>query len=246
MNYFYRNIKLNIIMKKLLLILTCLVLSLMTNAQSLEEIVKNYTKANKLDQVLNKKSIKITAKMSMMGMEMPMEIWMKNPNKIKTVMNMEGQTIIQSYDGEKGYSVNPMTGSTQPVEMTPEEVKQLLRNNNFENMLDKYLKNGQLEAAGEDVVNGKPVIKIKATIEPGLTSYLYIDKSDWLLVKQTMDMNQGGMPVTVETYPSDYKEINGVIMPMKTTTSMSGMEMVINFTNVEVDIPMDDSVFRLK
>jgi outer membrane lipoprotein-sorting protein len=218
----------------------------MINAQSLQEIVKNYTTANKLDQAANKKSIKITAKMSMMGMEMPMEIWMKNPNKIKTVMDMSGQKMIQAYDGEKGYTINPMTGSTQPVEMGPEEVKQLLRNNNFENMLDKYLKNGQLELAGEETVNGKPTIKVKATIEPGTVSYLYIDKANWLLIKQTMDVTQGGMPATVETYPSDYKEINGLIMPMKTTTSVSGMEMVINFTNVEVDIPMEDSIFKLK
>ncbi len=233
-------------MKKIYLILACLISSLMINAQSLNDIVKNYTTANKLDQVANKKSIKITAKMSMMGMEMPMEIWMKNPNKIKSVMNMNGQEIIQAYDGEKGYSVNPMTGSSQPVEMGPDEVKQLLRNNNFENMLDKYLKNGQLEVAGEEAVNGKPTVKIKATIEPGTVSNMYIDKASWLLVKQTMDVTQGGMPVTIETYPSDYKEINGLIMPMKTTTSVSGMEMVINFTNIEVDIPMDDSIFKLK
>ena len=233
-------------MRKLFLILTFLISSLMINAQSLQEIVKNYTTANKLDQAANRKSIKITAKMSMMGMEMPMEIWMKNPNKIKTVMDMSGQKMIQAYDGEKGYTINPMTGSTQPVEMGPEEVKQLLRNNNFENMLDKYLKNGQLELAGEETVNGKPAIKVKATIEPGTVSYLYIDKANWLLIKQTMDVTQGGMPATVETYPSDYKEINGLIMPMKTTTSVSGMEMVINFTNVEVDIPMEDSIFKLK
>ena len=233
-------------MKKLFLILSCMILSLMINAQSLQEIVKNYTIANKLDQVASKKSIKITAKMSMMGTEMPMEIWMKNPNKIKTVMDMSGQKIIQAYDGEKGYTINPMTGSTQPVEMGTEEVKQLLWNNNFENMLDKYLKNSQLELAGEETVNGKNTVKVKATIEPGTVSYLYIDKANWLLIKQTMDVTQGGMPATVETYPSDYKEINGLIMPMKTTTSVSGMEMVINFTNVEVDIPMEDSIFKLK
>lgn len=233
-------------MKRILFISTTLLISLIMNAQSLEEVVKNYTTANKLDQVANKKSIKITAKMSMMGMEMPMEIWMKNPNKIKSVMNMSGQEIIQSYDGEKGYSVNPMTGSSQPVEMSEADVRQLLRSNNFENMMDKYLKGGQLEVMGEEAVNGKPAIKVKAAVEPDVTSYLFIDKDSWLLVKQTMNATQGGMPVTIDTYPSDYREINGLIMPMKTTTSVSGMEMVINFTNVEVDIPMDDSIFKLK
>jgi hypothetical protein len=36
------------------------------------------------------------------------------------------------------------------------------------------------------------------------------------------------------------------MLPMKTTTSASGMEIVTTFTNVEVDIPMEDSVFKIK
>ncbi len=233
-------------MKKLFFIPALLAMSLILNAQSLEEIVRNYTEANKFNQIASRKSVRITARMSMMGMETPMEIWMKNPNKVKTVMSMGGQDIIQSFDGEKGYSVNPMTGSSQPVEMSPEEIKQLLGNNLFDNMIDKFLKNGQLELAGEDAVRGSPAIKIKATYEPGTTGYLYIDRESWHLVKQTMNLNQGGMQATVETYPSDYREISGIVLPMKMTTAVSGMEMIVTFTNVEVDVPMDDSVFRLK
>lgn len=233
-------------MRKIYFALTCFFLSFMINAQPIEQIVKNFSAANKLDQIAGKKSIKITGKMSMMGMDVPMEIWMKNPNKIKTVVDMGGQKMIEAYDGEKGYTINPMTGSSQPVEMTADQVKQILSKNNFQNMMDNYLKNGQLAVAGEDVVNNKPVIKIRVTIEPGSESYLYIDKESWLLVKQTMEITQGGMPVKVETYPTDYREINGVLMPMKSTSSVSGMEMVLSFTNVEVDIPMDDSIFKLK
>jgi hypothetical protein len=54
------------------------------------------------------------------------------------------------------------------------------------------------------------------------------------------------MDMTVESYPSDYTETNGVFLPMKTTTSTSGMEIVTTFTKVEVDVPIDDSVFKLK
>ena len=148
-------------MKKFFLIVGCFLSAVTINSQSLEEIVKNFTIANKLDQITSKKTIKITAKMSMMGMELPMEIWMKNPNKIKTVTNMGGQVMIQAFDGEKGYSVNPMAGSNEPVEMKPEELKQLMRSNSFENSLANYLKNGQLELAGEDAVNGKPAYRLK-------------------------------------------------------------------------------------
>ena len=74
-------------MKKLFLFTTCLLAAVMINAQTLDEIVKKYTEVNKLDKMSNFKTLKITASMSMMGQEMPLEMWMKNPNKIRTVTN---------------------------------------------------------------------------------------------------------------------------------------------------------------
>jgi outer membrane lipoprotein-sorting protein len=233
-------------MKKLFLFTACLFLAVAVSAQSLEEIVKKYSTANKLDQIAGKQTIKITATMSMMGMDMPMEMWMKKPNKIKTVTNMGGQEMIQVFDGEKGYSVNPMTGSTDPVEMSSEQVADVQRNNLFQNYMDNYLKNGLLALEGEDSVNGKPAFKIKATLGSGTTANLFIDKDSYLLVKTTTDINQGGMAMTLEAVPSEYADNNGVFLPMKTTTTVSGMEIVTTFTKVEVDVPIDDSVFKLK
>ena len=131
------------------------------SAQSIDEIVKKYAAANKLDQVANLKTIKITANMSMMGMEMPMVVFMKNPNKIKSVTTFNGQEMVQVFDGEKGYVVSPMTGSTDPVEMTPDQVKQTLRFSMFQNYMANYLKNGQLALAGEEKVNDKPAYILK-------------------------------------------------------------------------------------
>ncbi len=233
-------------MKKILLITTCLLTTAVINAQSLEEIVKNYSAANKLDQLSGKQTIKINATMSMMGMDMPMEMWMKKPNKIKTVTNMGGQDMIQVFDGEKGYAVNPMAGSTEPVEMTADQVRDIQRNNVFQNYLDSYLKNGQLTLEGEDNVNGKPVYKIKATLEGGTAAFLFIDKNTYLVLKTTTEINQGGMAMTVEAIPSDYTDNKGVFLPMKTTTMVSGMEIITTFNKVEVDIPIDDSVFKIK
>jgi len=233
-------------MKKLIFVLTGLLVASVINGQSLEEIVKKYSTANKHDQMSGIKTLKITANMSMMGMEMPMVMWMKNPNKIRTVTSVNGQEIISFFDGMKGYQINPMTGSTDPVELTPEQVKQTLKSNVFQNFMEIYLKNGQLVLAGEEKVNDKPAFKLKATPEGGTTTDLFIDKVTYLLVKTVSNVNQGGMAMTIESFPSDYTETNGVLLPMKTTTSAQGMEFVINFTKVEVDIPMDDSLFKVK
>ena len=229
-------------MKKLLFIMAGLIMMSVISAQSLDEIVNKYTAANKLDQAANLKTIKITANLSMMGMEMPMVMWMKNPDKIKNVVSFNGQDMIQVFDGEKGYVVSPMTGSTDPVEMKPEEVKTILRGNMFQNYMATYLKNGQLALDGEENVNDKPAYKIKATIEGGTVVDMFIDKSSYFMVK--MSTTASGM--TVDAYPSDYTETNGVMIPMTTKSSAMGMESLITFTKVEVDVPMEDSIFQIK
>jgi hypothetical protein len=233
-------------MKKLIFILTGLIVMSVVSAQSLEDIVNKYTAANKLDKMSGIKTLKLTGKMSMMGMEMPMEIWMKNPNKIKSVTNISGQEMIQAFNGEKGFMINPMTGSSEPVEMTPDQVQQVTRSNMFQNEIMGYLKDGKLVLDGEEGVNGNPAFKLSATIQEGIVTNLFIDKTTFLLVKSVINTTQQGMPITVESYPSEYTETNGVMLPMKTTTSASGMEFVMTFTKVEVDIPMEDSIFNLK
>lgn len=233
-------------MKKSFLTVLFLLGALILNAQSLEDIITKYSVANKLDKIADFKTIKITAKTSMMGMDMPMEMWMKSPNKIKTVTSFNGQEMVQVFDGEKGYMINPMAGSNTPVEMTSDQVNSILRNNMFQNYMANYLKNGQLTLAGEDNVNGKPAYKVKADIGGGNTAMMFIDKSSYLIIKTVADVNQGGMAISVEAYPSEYTETSGLLLPMKTTTTTSGMEIITTFTKVEVDVPIEDSVFKIK
>lgn len=235
-------------MKKLILIFAGILIAALINAQSLEEIVKKYTVANKLDDISKFQTLKVTINMSMpsMGMEMPMERWMKNPDKVKQVMNINGQEVIQVFDGEKGYSVNPMAGSTTPTEMPPDELNSLKSNNMFQNELANYLKEGKLTLEGEEAVNGAPAFKLKASISESNTTYIFIDKSSFYATKMSSSMTSQGMPMTIDMLLSDYKEMNGVVVPGKTTMSAQGMEFVLTYTNIEVNIPMDDSIFKLK
>ncbi|MCK7530102.1 MAG: hypothetical protein MZV63_03095 [Marinilabiliales bacterium] len=43
-----------------------------------------------------------------------------------------------AFDGEKGYAINPMTGSTDPVEITGDQLNQVKDNNAFKNQVDEY------------------------------------------------------------------------------------------------------------
>ena len=66
-------------MKKLIFAASFLFAAIALNAQNLDEIIGKFTTANKLDRIGDIKTIRISAKTSIMGMEMPTEIWMKSP-----------------------------------------------------------------------------------------------------------------------------------------------------------------------
>ena len=234
-------------MKKLVLILTSLVVVTLINAQSLEDIVKKYSTAIKADQLAQIATIKITGKMSAMGMEMPMTMFMKSPNKIKIVYSFSGQEMVSVFDGEKGYTINPMMGSSDPIELTGEQLTQIKNNNAFNNEVLEYFRSGKLTLEGEENVNGKPAFKLKATPEGTNPIYLFLDKDSFLLVKTTMTVEQMGTSMNVESVMTDYSDNSGVVMPKTTTTSANGMQAaVITFDKIEVNIPIEDSVFKLK
>jgi outer membrane lipoprotein-sorting protein len=234
-------------MKKSGLLLAGLFIIAVVNSQSLDAIVKSYSTAMKSDKIASVKTIKITGKMSAMGMEMPMTMYMKNPNKIKIVYSFSGQEMVSVFDGEKGYMMNPLMGSSNPVELTGDQLKQVQSNNAFQNELIKYHKNGQVSLEGTEDVNGKPANKLKVNIAGAAPLMMYLDKGTNLLVKTKTSVEQMGTAMDVESYMTDYVDIDGVVMPKKTTAMANGMEAaVITLDKIEVNTPMEESIFKIK
>jgi outer membrane lipoprotein-sorting protein len=232
-------------MKKTLLLLSAFLLVISVNAQTINEIVKSYSAAIKQDKLSTVKSIKITGKVSAMGMEMPVTIFLKNPNKIKTIISLSGQEMITVFDGEKGYTINPMNGGG-PVELTGAQLQQAQSNNVFNNTVANYFQKGHLTLEGSENVNNKPAFKLKA-MEGTTPIYLFIDKATYLLVKTNSSVDQMGTTQNVDTFLSDYSDISGVVIPKKTSMMANGIEaMSMTFDKVEVNVPIEDSLFKVK
>lgn len=234
-------------MKKIVLLFTALAAVCILDAQSLEAILKQYSSAINSDKLASIKTIKITGKMSAMGMEMPMIMYMKNPNKIKVTYSFNGVDMVSVFDGEKGYMMNPMMGSAEPIELKGEQLKQVQNNNAFRNELLTYHNNKQVTLEGIEDVNGKPANKLKIIVEGGNPIYMCLDKGTGLIVKTSTTVEQMGTTMNVDSYMTDYVDTKGVMMPRKTTSMANGMEAAtISFDLIEVDVPMEDSLFKIK
>lgn len=234
-------------MKRLLFAQIGLILSLAISAQSLEEITKKSHEASKQEAFDKAETVSITMKAYQMGNEMSMNMVTKKPDKIRTTITVQGIEIVTAFDGTKGWMINPMMGSSTPVEMPAADAAAMKDQNNFTNNISKLFKENRLELIGEQNVSGKPAWKIKATLPTGDVANMYIDKSSYLLVKSDTRVAQMGMEMDVETYMTDYADFNGILMPKNISVYSNGTEMmVMMIEKVEVNKPVDDKMFTLK
>lgn len=234
-------------MKKFLVLGTAILMASVCGAQTLDEIInKNYS-ALGAESLEKAKTIYMEGRASQMGMEMPMVMQMKQPDKVRVVTTFNGMDIILAYDGVKGYMLNPMTGATAPVELPQEQLGDVQRYNMFHNQLLDQFRAGKLKLLGEEDVNGKPAFKIETAAEEGKPSYIFIDKATSMIVKAVATVNQMGQDYEVETYTKEYMDVNGIKFPKVTTSFVNGMEAGgMTFDKVEIDREMDDSIFTLK
>jgi hypothetical protein len=214
------------------------------NAQSLNEVLDMHFKAAGQDKLMAAQSFYVKAKVSQMGMEMPMEMKIKKPEKFIVTIDVQGQKIITAFDGEKGWMINPMVG-TDPVELAGEQLAQARQQVDMEGELyNLEAKGHSAELAGKVNVDGKEMYRIKLTTKDGNTKDYFIDVATNLVSKVKSKVSAQGQTVDVEQVMSDYKTIDGITMAMKIESKTPMGNAVILMEEVKMNETFDDSVFK--
>ena len=214
------------------------------NAQSLNEVLDMYFKASGQDKLMAAQSFYVKAKVSQMGMEMPMEMKIKKPEKFIVTIDLQGQKIITAFDGEKGWMINPMMGA-EPQELAGDQLAQARQQVDMEGELFNYEAKGHsAELAGKVNVDGKEMYRIKLTTKDGNTKDYFIDVATNLVSKVKSKVSAQGQTVDVEQVMSDYKTIDGITMAMKIESKTPMGNAVILMEEVKMNEPFDDSVFK--
>ncbi len=219
-------------------------------AQTAEELIEKNLKATggreKIEAV---KSFRMTGKMvAPQGMEIPMVMEYKEPDKIRTEATIQGMTMIQALNGKDGWMVAPFMGKKDPEKMSADDVKQAEEQMDSFDMLTKYKEKGHtIEYAGKEDIEGTPAYKLKVTKKSGDVSYLFLDSESYLLVKTNGKTAVQGQVVETDTTLGDYKPVEGVLYPHSIETQLKGMpgKMSLTFSKVEVNPALDDSRFAM-
>lgn len=223
---------------------------LAAQAQTADELIEKSLQATggrqKIDAV---KSVRMTGKMlAPQGLEIPMTMEYKEPDKLRTEATVQGMTAIQALNGKEGWMVAPFMGKKDPEKMSDDDVKRTAEQLDSFDMLSKYKEKGHtIEYVGKEDLEGTPAYKLKLTKKNGDVSYLYLDAESYLLVKITGKTKMQGQELESETTLGDYKAVDGVLYPFSIESQAKGMpaKMVMTFSKIEVNPTLDDSRFAM-
>ncbi len=233
-------------MKMSIVFFASLLVASVCSAQSLDEIVNKYYAANGTEILEKATTLHMEGNVSQMGMEMPMTITIKKPDKVRVVISFNGMDIVTTFDGEKGFMVNPLAGMTEPVEIPAEQLSGVQEYNMFRDKMLEAFKAGRLKLEGEEAVNGKPAFKVSITDEDGTTTTAFIDKDSYLTVKTVSKVEQMGQEMEVESYIKEWMDVDGAKFGKVITQVVNGQEMGgMTIDKVELNKEIDDSVFKV-
>ena len=214
-------------------------------AQRLNKVLKDHFKAVGQENLTDVNSLIMKGKVYTQGMEFPLNLMIKRPGFVRMEVDVQGQLMITAYDGEKGWTVNPMAGWSDPQDLEPEQVREMKTLGDIDGDLYDYKKKGYtLELLGKEDMEGTESFKMKLIKEEGDETLIFIDTESYVIIKTETEMNVQGTNTVFEQYPGNYKMIEGIAFPLSITQSMSGQTYLeIEIDSVELNPEIADSLF---
>ncbi len=216
-------------------------------SQSLDEVLTKYYKTVGQEKYNSIKSVEIKGKSIAQGMETEFVIKQMRPDKFYLEVDIQGAKMKQAYDGATAWYIAPWTGSLDPVEMSGVQLKSMKQQADFDGMLVNYKDKGyETEFIGKEDLEGSPVYKIKQSNKDGDIFYHFIDTDNYVNLKTSSIVKMGESQVESETYYSNYKDQDGVLMPFSMETKMNGQTVSqMNIDTVKFDIDIDSALFKM-
>lgn len=177
-----------------------------------------------------------------MGMEGSATVYAAAPDKLTMNIETGMGAMNQGYDGEIGWSDNPMTG---PQVLSGDQLAGMKLQADFHAPLHYAEHFTTMETVEETEFGGAPAYKLRVVNSAGREQFQYFDKSSFLLLG-TQGVQEGPMgEAEVKISFSDYKDFGGgTKIPATVTMDVSGMQIVQTVETVTYD-DVDPAVFEL-
>jgi len=216
-------------------------------SQTVDEILAKYYEAQGQEKLLATNTFTSKGKIIQGQFEIPFTSYQKRPMKFRSEAEFQGMKIISAFDGENGWSINPMMGSNDPQPMTAEQLDRMKIQADYDGMFYNYKDKGYtVEFMGKEPVDDIETYVLKLTRPNGDIITSYIDAENYVILKTKSKMKIQGVDTEAETIFSNYKYIDDILVPFSIETKMNGKTvMQMTFDEFKYNVDLDDSIFEM-
>jgi hypothetical protein len=226
---------------------TLIVAAAPTQAQTVDDIVARHLASRGGAETWRTiESQRTTGTVYTQGIELAMVLTTKRPNlsRQELTLDIPGQgpvPIINVFDGTKAWTVNPMLGGSEAMELTGRDAENMRDQSEMDSPLIDYKAKGHgVQLIGTETVGTRRAHRLKVT-RPGRTATDYfIDAETGVELRITSDTVDSAV---VEF--SDHRPIGGGLVPHLIRIQQAGQpEVEVVVTAVEFNVPTTDAMFR--
>jgi hypothetical protein len=178
------------------------------------------------------------------GIKFDVTIYAAAPNKMYSLLeSKELGKIEKGIDGDVVWEMSLMAG---PQVKTGDERALVLRSTALDGVANWRKLFKKVECPGVETVDDKPCYKIVLTPAEGEPEVRWYDKESNLLAKTAVTLKLPAGTVPIESYPSDYKPVNGILLAHKVKQVVAGVQQtLIVAEKIEHNVQMPKDRFDL-
>ncbi len=216
-------------------------------AQTADVIINDYLESIGGQEKLNAvEGLKMKARVSQGGIEIPLEIIQLKDGRQMTVINFQGKELKQGvFDGETLWSHNFVSLKAEKSDAESTENFKL-NANDFPDAFINYKEKGYTaDYISKESINGTETYKVKLVKEPMIidgvekedSSYYFFDTENKTLVAVQSEVMFGPQKgTTQQIMRSDYQEVGGLLFPFIVTQGLKdGESAPILFDSIEIN-----------
>jgi hypothetical protein len=190
------------------------------------------------------KSLKMTGTMSSWSRTGPFTLVRTGDGKYHLDGIQDDKKLIVGWDGTQAWWDNRfLQEGAQPIRGTDLAVIQ--REFDLPTPFFSHKERGyEVKLRGREDFEGRPAIALEVKRQDGLDETWYLDPGTHLEMGRESPGSDFGRPVPQHTFFEDFRTVSGLVIPFHVESQWYTRERSLRIEKVEVDVPVDDAVFR--
>jgi hypothetical protein len=171
----------------------------------------------------------------------------KEKGASRTEAALQGLTLVQAYDGARGWKINPFQGRKDAETMSADEARSIADSGSISGPLVNAKADGStVTYLGKEEFDGTEAHKLKVVQKDGDEFVYLLEPETMLAIKVTETRRIRGSQQVSEVELGDYEKVAGVYFPMSIESwqdGQSNQRQRITIAKAEANVPVTPALF---